>query len=179
MHATRDLLRLPGQLHGADAVAGDTGEQAEDSQGQRLDDRVVTLPGQGHRTAGIAGRLGDPPHGQQRRRPAAQAPGQQRERSPVPDGVADRGEMAERPGRIGRIQRCLTEPGVRDAPRVAGRGGAADGLAQQRHLTRQPAPDLPPPRQRGRQPRRHGRIVLHGPFQRLARGGVLGIQPPG
>ena len=42
--AGRELLRLPGQLHGADAVAHDTGDQAKDRQGQRLGDRVITLP---------------------------------------------------------------------------------------------------------------------------------------
>ena len=185
VQAGRDALRLPGQLHGAGAVAADTGDQAQDRQGQRLGNRVITVPGQGQGSAGIAGRLGDPSHAEQRRRPAAQAPGQQRERPAVPDGVADRGEVAQRPGRIGRIQRRLTEPGVTGAPRVAARGGAVDGRAQQRHLTREPAADLPPPRQRGRQPRCHGgiaaqgRIVLHGPVQHLAHGGVLGIQPPG
>jgi hypothetical protein len=144
-------------------------------QGQRLAERVITVPGQGHGTAGILGRLGDPAHGQQRRGPAAQAPGQQRERPAVADGVADRGEVAQRPGRIGRIQRRLTEPGVPEAPRIAARGGAVDGLAQQRRLARQPTPDLPPPGQRGRQRRRHGRTVLHRPFQHLAHGGALGI----
>ena len=184
MQAGRDALRLPGQLHGADAVAADTGEQAEDRQGHRLGNRVITAPGQGQGAAGIVGRLGDSAHAEQRRRPAAQAPGQQRERPAVPYGVAGRGEVAQRPGRIGRIQRRLTEPGVTGAPRVAARGGAVDGRAQQRHLTREPATDLPPPRQRDRQPRCHGgimtdgRIVLQGPVQHPAHGGVLGIQPP-
>ena len=85
----------------ADAVAADTGDQAEDRQGQRLGNRVITLPGQGQGPAGIVGRLGDPSHAEQRRRPPAQAPGQQRERPAVADGVADRGEVAQRPGRIG------------------------------------------------------------------------------
>jgi hypothetical protein len=62
--AGRHLLRVPGQLHGAVAVAGDTGDQAEDRQGQRFSDRLVTLTGQGQGTAGIVGRLGDPAHGQ-------------------------------------------------------------------------------------------------------------------
>ena len=82
-------------------------------------------------------------------------------------------------GQIGRDLRGPAEPDLRGAPPAAARLGAAGGLAQQRVLTGQPAPQDPPPAQRVGQPQRQGRIVLHRPGQRLPHGGVLGIQPAG
>ena len=64
-------------------------------------------------------------------------------------GVADRGEVAQRPGRIGRIQRRLAEPGV--ATHHASLPAAARPTAA-RSSGAWPAagPELPPRRQRGR-----------------------------
>ena len=85
-----DLLRLPGQLHGARAVAADAGDQAEDRQGQRLRHRLITVAGQRKGSAGISGRLGDPAHAEQRRdRPLRHlASSARRPRSPMASRTA-------------------------------------------------------------------------------------------
>ena len=87
--------------------------------------------------------------------------------------------MAERCGRVGRGLRGPAEPDLRGAPPAAAGLGAVCGLAQQRVLAGQPAPQLPPRRQGDRQPQRHGRIMVQRPGQHLPRGGILGVQPAG
>jgi len=100
-------------------IVGILGTETELDQGPQLPDRVPDLPGQRQRTAGIAGRLGSPAHQPQDPRPAGQGRGQRPGRRPVRDGVADRGEMAQRCGQVGRVLRCPAEPELRDAPPVA------------------------------------------------------------
>ena len=100
--AVGDLLGLPGQPHGPVLVAGAKGGGAEVRQGYRLRGRVPELPGHGQGTAGLLGRLGAPAQRGQCYRPAGQAVGQHPGRPPPGGRVPQRGEMAQRHGRISR-----------------------------------------------------------------------------
>ena len=165
-------------MHGAVEVAGVNCGEAEHRQGTHLAGRVAKLPGQRQRTVGVLGRLGDPPQVQQGYRPADQAVNHRPVRAPVPHGVDDRGEMAQRPGQISRVKCHVPEPELRGAPLLAARRGTPGRVAQQRVLTYGPAAQGPPRRQRDRQPQRGGRIMPGGPGQHLPHRGVLSIQPP-
>ena len=87
--------------------------------------------------------------------------------------------MAQRRAQITGGQCRRAEPPLRGAPRVAARLGLAGRRTKDRVLTRRPAAQEPPRRQRDRQPQRHVRVASHDPGQRLPRGRVLGVEPAG
>jgi hypothetical protein len=135
----------------AAAVQGGDGEHPK---GVSFADQVAKLPRHDQGTAAVLGSLGEPARVQQRRRPAGQGIGQHPGRPPVPHGVIDRSEMAQRYRLIGREHRGPAQPQMGGAPPVTPRLGPPRQLAQQRVLARQPAALPPPPAQRVRQPPR-------------------------
>ena len=96
------------------------------------------------------------------------------------DGVADRGEMAQRPGQH-------RPPTTRPSPASTGWRTTRRCPARPARPPRDSSRYWPASRPRShhhqpsaiRQPHRERRVVVHGPGQHLAHGGVLGIQPPG
>ena len=87
---------MPGQPDRLAVIAGIMGVETEVDEGQQLSGRIADLPGQGPRAASLNGGLGSPAHQAQYSRPAGQSDSQRPGRRPTRDGIADRGEMAER-----------------------------------------------------------------------------------
>ena len=150
-----------------------------DHQGQDLPGRVAGLPGQGQRVrpSPAASAIRPSPAVQ---RPAGQAPASARDGPWSRDGVADRGEMAQRRDRISGNLPPRAEPEPRGAPPVAARLGAPGDLTQQRVLAMPAGPAgattaparLPPAA-------RHAASWSMAHASTCAHRGVLGIQQPG
>ena len=142
--------------------------------GPRLPGRVPDLPGHGQGAAAILDRLGSRPAAAMHDRPARQSTStrdggrsSRASRTAVKWSSAAVMSAGRAPPRRARTARRATR-----APRPGGRRpGAAAGIHPQ------PAPQVPPGRQRNRQPQRDGRVVLHRPGQDLVHRRILGVQP--
>jgi hypothetical protein len=84
--------------------------------------------------------------------------------------------MGQRCARVAGLRGGLAEAQAREAPLVATRLGVFRSRDEQRYITGQPAPDLLPGLQGEREPKRGIGVVVHGPGQRAAHGGILGVK---
>ena len=79
---------------------------------------------------------------------------------------------------FGELAGDLAEKHAGGAPLVAAGLGVFGGRGQQRRLAGQAAPELPPLGLGQREPQRQGVVMLHGPGERVAHAGFLGVEKP-